>query len=497
MLKWGLALCSTVLLRLGWGAADIFYYGLFFSFIPLLIAEHFYTKRLETKYAIGLFSIALFQLLAGFKLIDNETGAVVTLLLVNALVCSVPWALYIIVKRHCALPLAMATLVLCWLAIEQLAAETGIPSPWFQLGNGLSGRPAFLQFVEYTGVNGGSLWILGSNTACFLCLSYMPQLPELGHRIGVVLIPILIVVIPIIVSRSIAFEVSAAPEEVLILHTQQTDRQLMKPTFFELLEMSKGNVTTHTKYLIWPESIFEFSLPYKRAGSSPLIAGARKLLTKNTNMEFLLGLLLETEDKVYNTAVTLTLDSTYIYEKRRIAPFSEYQPSISGSLDFLGWSDPDIAPGRDTFHQSGKVSPSICYETLFGHLVAENTVKSKGQVIALISNESWTTGASEFLLKIAALRAIENRKYVLRSTHNGISAVITPAGLIINKSTGQESIEILKSDIVCNSYQTFYMSSGDLIGRGAVATTPALLLLIVMQGILKKRRIPKKSDRPT
>jgi apolipoprotein N-acyltransferase len=488
LLKWGLALCTSVLLLFGWGSHDFFYYCTFICFVPLLVAEHFLTKRVEIKYAIGAFSIVLFQLLAGRNLIDEEERAVIILLLINGLIYSIPWAVYIILKRHRALPVSLAILLLCWLSIEQLAVEVGTPSPWFQLGNGLSGRPDYLQFIEYTGVSGGSLWILVSNAAFFLSISYMRQLIKVGHQIIAILLPTSVIIIPIIVSRGISFEGSAAPEEVLIVHTQQTDSQLIKPTFFEMFAMSKRNVTTNTMFLIWPESIFEFTLPHNGLNNSPLITAMRKHLIKNANMKFLLGLLLESKGQVYNTGVILASDSIYIYEKRRIAPFSEYQPSLLRTIDFLDWSDRDISPGRDTFPQSGRVSASICYETLFGHLVAENTAKSQGQLIALISNEFWTTGASVFLLRIAALRAIENRKYVLRSTNNGISAVIAPNGSIVKASTGRSSIEILRSEIICNTRQTFYMRHGDLIGRSAMSTITAVLLIVALQACLTKSR---------
>lgn len=80
-------------------------------------------------------------------------------------------------------------------------------------------------------------------------------------------------------------------------------------------------------------------------------------------------------------------------------------------------------------------STPICYEIIFPELIRK-FISYGGELIITISNDSWFGDSSAPLqhLSMAVFRSIENRRYILRSTSNGISAVISPSGEIMYQS---------------------------------------------------------------
>src|SRR5690606_25296337 len=109
------------------------------------------------------------------------------------------------------------------------------------------------------------------------------------------------------------------------------------------------------------------------------------------------------------------------------------------------------------------VAPVICYESIWGNYVAE-FIKKGAQFIAVTTNDGWwgnTSGKDQHLL-YAKLRAIENRRWVVRSANTGISAFINQRGDIVQKSTWWTPTA-LSQEINLNEELTFYTRSGDLI----------------------------------
>jgi apolipoprotein N-acyltransferase len=128
------------------------------------------------------------------------------------------------------------------------------------------------------------------------------------------------------------------------------------------------------------------------------------------------------------------------YDKVHLTPFGEYIPFrklfffVERITDEIG----DFTPGKEVHNlemDGHWLATPICYELIFPQLVREFTDKG-GEVIVITSNDSWygDTSAPYQLLAMSTLRGIENRRYILRSTTNGISALIAPSGEILYRS---------------------------------------------------------------
>tara|TARA_Y100001970_G_scaffold250037_1_gene321339 strand:+ start:24839 stop:26314 length:1476 start_codon:yes stop_codon:yes gene_type:complete len=126
------------------------------------------------------------------------------------------------------------------------------------------------------------------------------------------------------------------------------------------------------------------------------------------------------------------------YDKRQLVPFGEYVPLeryLGNILDFLSLELTNTISGKDNqaIYLDGKsISVNICYEIAFSELVRKDT-HDKG-IIITVSNDTWfgdSFGPYQHL-EIAQTRALENGKFVIRSTSSGISAIIDDKGRILS-----------------------------------------------------------------
>ena len=113
-----------------------------------------------------------------------------------------------------------------------------------------------------------------------------------------------------------------------------------------------------------------------------------------------------------------------------------------------------------------KTGPVICYESIYGEFVTEY-VRKGAQFLAIITNDAWwgNTAGHKQLLSYARLRAIENRRSIVRSANTGISAVINPKGEITDKLP-YDTKGVLKAKFSPANKITFYTQYGDLLPAG-------------------------------
>jgi apolipoprotein N-acyltransferase len=114
-------------------------------------------------------------------------------------------------------------------------------------------------------------------------------------------------------------------------------------------------------------------------------------------------------------------------------------------------------------------------------------VKNGAQFIAIVTNDGWwgnTSGKDQHLL-YAKLRAIETRRYVVRSANTGISCFINQKGDIIQQTKWWTRTAI-KADINLNDDLTFYVRNGDFIPKILSVLAGLLSLIIPYRKWVKK-----------
>lgn len=122
------------------------------------------------------------------------------------------------------------------------------------------------------------------------------------------------------------------------------------------------------------------------------------------------------------------------YDKMRLVPFGEYVPWPFGFLRKISSEAGDFVPGRRLVVLPAgerKIGAFVCYEAVFPELV-RRFAAAEAELLVNISNDGWygRTAARQQHLKIARMRAVENRRWLLRATNDGITAAVDPAGRV-------------------------------------------------------------------
>jgi apolipoprotein N-acyltransferase len=196
---------------------------------------------------------------------------------------------------------------------------------------------------------------------------------------------------------------------------------------------------------------------------------------------------------------------TQRYGKMKLVPFGEHVPFVDQipmlgdlmrwSVGIGGWNI-----GKDTtvmnvyskrLNDTVRIGGVVCYESIYGDLVARFTARG-AQLLAVVTNDSWygnTSGPYQHR-DFAKLRAVENRRYVVRCANGGISCAIDPLGEIVNQSKMYEHTTMRMAVIPRNEI-TFFVRHPLLISHLCVFITLwflGLALLLSIKQMLERYR---------
>ncbi|WP_370979760.1 apolipoprotein N-acyltransferase [Agaribacterium sp. ZY112] len=189
---------------------------------------------------------------------------------------------------------------------------------------------------------------------------------------------------------------------------------------------------------IWPEA----AIPGLRSHAGSFIDEINERATKHKTNVFTGALWDEDNGEVYNSVIALGSAKGH-YFKQKLVPFGEYVPFEDQLRGLIAFFDlPNSVIRRGPFknnalqastrkEQSYNIAPFICYEVVYPDFVARNARDS--QVMLTISNDAWFGDSIGPLqhFEMARMRALENQKYMLRSTNTGISAIIGERGQVL------------------------------------------------------------------
>jgi apolipoprotein N-acyltransferase len=138
-----------------------------------------------------------------------------------------------------------------------------------------------------------------------------------------------------------------------------------------------------------------------------------------------------------NSAVMIDRAGDFVgrYDKMYLVPFGEYLPPGFGWIQRITQEAGDFVPGeRVSLYPFGpeKIGAFICYESAFPHLVRQFP-RDGAQALFNLSNDGYfgRSAAREQHLLLVRMRALENRRWIVRATNDGITASIDPGGRIV------------------------------------------------------------------
>jgi apolipoprotein N-acyltransferase len=328
----------------------------------------------------------------------------------------------ILMRRWWAVP-AVAAL---WVAVEVTHGPLGFA--WLALGNAGVDMGIPMRLVPYTGVYGLSFVFVMMSAALALAMLRRPRL-ELFWLTPILLLTLLPAMPAAETGREAALLVQSDISE-----TQEWTSDTLTQTIREQAALTLRGALQHTpnpSILVWPE----VPAPYYYEDDAQF-RDFTDNLARMTNAYFLLGTVSHTASHApLNSAELISPSGVAIsrYDKVNLVPFGEFVPWPFDYLASKVSSEVgDFAAGKRVVvssvgsHREGTF---ICYESVFPNFVRK-FADDGAEVLFNISNDGWfgQSAARPQHLNIVRMRAAENRRWVLRSTNDGITAAIDPAG---------------------------------------------------------------------
>ncbi len=322
-------------------------------------------------------------------------------------------------------PPAVAAL---WVAVERTHAWTGFE--WLSLGNAGSDMSGPLRLAPVTGVWGISFVfaLIGAVVAAVtmrrqrLASAWLLLLP------GLFLLP------PVPEpERGSASAVAVQPN---MADDTRWTRELLQREDEQMKTLSISPVLSGSQpadLIVWPE------VPAPFYDYDPEFVGMLSSIAKETGSAVLAGVVARAPDRSpLNGALLVNSAGKVVsrYDKVNLLPFGEFVPWPFGAITqkISGEAGDFEAGNRVVVSQLGahKIATFICYESVFPGYIRKFTAQG-AEALLNISNDSWfgKSAARYQHLQIVRMRAAENRRWIVRSTNDGISAAIDPAGRVV------------------------------------------------------------------
>jgi apolipoprotein N-acyltransferase len=502
-----------------------FTFLIFFAWVPLLFIADKETSRV--RFFLFCFLSMLIWNAGTTWWIWNSTaaGAIGAIIANTFLMCIPLWGFHIFKNKY-SNRIGYVAFVVFWLSFEYIHLNWQLSWPWLTLGNVFAMRPSWVQWYEYTGVSGGTLWVLLSNLFIYLSLKHKSTKNILPAALVIVVPLVLSLLIQPSTQESADSKLAKQPQENVVIvqpnidpYSEKFDVTSTEGQIQKLISISESQVDANTRLLLWPETalpvgvfqnaveqtsyyqpVFDFMQrhpnlvlqtgieTYKDYGNSKETNTARK--NPNTGGYY----------DAFNSAVSIAPGQPLqFYNKSKLVPGVETLP------DFMIWMA-DIFEhfggttggyGHDKEAAVFKVpnnpyitAPIICYESIYGEYITNYVLKGSN-LLTIMTNDGWwaNTAGHRQHLQYARLRAIETRKWVARSANTGISAVIDNSGNIV-ESRPWDTASAIKYSIPAVSGTTFFVRNGAITFGLALLLMLALMLYHLVM-IFRKRFIKR------
>ena len=491
-----LSILSGLMLGISWPTYG-FYFLIFIAFTPLIHLIE--SNKNENIFKLTFFSFVTFMV---WNIITTHWLYYATLtgmlfaIIVNSILMSLIVLASLSIWKKLSYKLSIIFFISLWICFEKFHLNWDFSWPWLNLGNVFSENIKIIQWYEYTGVFGGTLWVLISN---FVSYNLLKKLINHENFKSDTIYVSVIILIPIIVSLIIYTNIDVEEEKIKTVIIQPNidpyNEKFNRSNDQNLryLESILNDVKNRNSLVILPETYFSDGSLISSLNYSTLIEGL-KGIRERYDTEILTGIELydvfndssrvkkysnRLENNrwldLFNASIFISEDID-IYKKSKLVvgiekmPYKNFLEPLLGTLliDFGGLSYSRGYQDYRTVFKSNtgtKVAPIICYESIYGEYVSEY-VRNGANLLAIITNDGWwnNTEGHKQHLSYARLRSIETRKNIVRSANTGISAVINYRGEIL-KTIGYEQEGLINKNVGINDKITFYTKYGDYIFR--------------------------------
>jgi apolipoprotein N-acyltransferase len=385
-----------------------------------------------------------------------------------------------------------------WVAWEVARGSLLTGDPWLLIGYAASSHPILIQVADLGGVFLVSFVIVVINAAATECLAADRRRGAAGL---VALAPAAAVLAGTLVYGAwrLALPLPASPAlNVSVIQGNNDPGRQWKAEHYgqgleEYLRLSTQAAGERPAVIVWPESAVTFFLAHE-----PHYQTRIRRLLEAVGSDLLVGAphhedVDPARPAYFNSAFYMTSDGhiTGRYDKVHLLPFGEYFPLRT--IEFLRrrfervryFTPAQEARLLDT--RLGKIAVAICFEAIFPDLVRRR-MSSGAEILVNLSNDAWlgdNAGPRQHATMIA-MRAVENRTWVVRATTTGISAVIDPFG----RTVTQTQIGVparLGATVVPLQVPTAYKRYGNVFANACVLVSALAFPFLVWW---QRHRIP-------
>lgn len=533
ILIWSLILLFVVMMSLPYIVPGTGLMALF-GIIPLLCMERI--ASILGKKHIWIYHYSAFVLwnaATTFWVCNATIGGGLFAIFANALQMSLVFGLFRMSRKRFSGALPYIFLMVTWIAWERFYFDAEISWPWLVLGNSFARTTWAIQWYEFTGSLGGSLWIWVSNLSIFGLMTSMSSGRwgewNIKARIAAITGILALFIIPPVVSSSIGKQYqdsmndSGRQLEVLIIQpnidpynkfqamTQEQQNAILIDHAEKSLEQRKNDSTASPLLVLAPETFTRDIIPgeYQRSRTWRRFTG---FLKNYPNVNILFGAssydYIESTEAPSSTArklgdnlwveshnSALITDGTLrteIFHKSKLVVGVEHTPypAIFCKIDDLlggvmgrcvGQEEVSLLNVESIDGNRIPIGCAVCYESVYGEYYTDY-IRKGAEAMTIITNDAWwgdTPGYRQHL-SYASLRAIETRRAIARCANTGISAIISPSGEIIQPTPWWEPA-VIKSQIPLRNDLTFYVVHGDIVGRICTFLFWMLLLAFIVR----------------
>ena len=381
-------------------------------------------------------------------------------------------------------PLAVPFLALTWVVMELAQATLLSGFSWLTLSSAFVAWPVVVQIATVLGAYGVSGLLVLVVAGVVLCRAH--------KACAALSLAALLLLLGFGWHRLSSYAETTPAHSVAVVQGNidqgiKWDASYQQSTVEKYLSLSRQVAAkANPELIVWPETSMPFYfqddtplrrpvLEFLRNGHAALILGAPAYARSSGPTSFIL----------FNRAFLLdnsTMQASW-YDKEHLVPFGEYMPldkilPLGNLVSGIG----DFVPGtNEQALKSGDLALGllVCYEAIFADM-AQDRVSQGANLLINISNDAWfgDTSAPHQHLQLTALRAIEQGRYIVRSTNTGISAFIDPLGRI--RIAGPQFVDLAAADMVhprteLTAFHRLY--KGLLAAVGVLALVFAILII--------------------
>lgn len=503
-----LAAACGVLLYAAWPVSPLTFL-IFVAWVPLLWLESKVSSR-KKFFAWTYLVMFTWNVSTTWWIWNASAPGAVAAFLANSFIMCLPWLGYKVAKKWLGETKGFLALITFWMCFEYIhLLDWGLSWPWLTLGNVFATRTEWVQWYEYTGTSGGTLWVLLSNILVYVLIKEYRDNDRSRKYFAYLLSWLLLLIVPALLIKpgKRLHKVTERDDNIVVVQPNIDPYEKITAGTFEvqlqkLIVMSEKAIDSKTTLVIWPETalymgngiletemkenfflapLWSFLQRHPQASLFTGIESYRVFDKPTQSSQTINGYNFE----FYNGSVLLdSSGANAFYHKSMLVPGVETLPwflkFLSKWFDKFGGTTAGYSKQAERTVLAEKngyqIAPAICYESIYGEFMSRY-VKNGANLVCIITNDGWwkkTPGHKQHM-NYARLRAIETRTWVARSANTGISCFIDPFGKVYNPQP-YDTQAAIKFSVYSNNKTTFFVKYGDLLSK--IMTGIALIILV-------------------